>query len=163
MENKNKARDSEDEDEAEVREESREAVWNTMIDGYASVGDVESAAQLFSEMPKRDLISWTIIITCYAQNKQYVEALAVFSEMKSQGISPDEVTLTSVISACAHIGARDLGKEIHLYLMRNGFDLDVYLGSALIDMYAKCGSLDRSLCGVLQIAGQKSLLLEFDD
>ncbi|PSR86113.1 Pentatricopeptide repeat-containing protein [Actinidia chinensis var. chinensis] len=125
--------------------ERNTAAWNTMIDGYASVGDVESAAQLFSEMPKRDLISWTIMITCYAQNKQYVEALAVFSEMKSQGISPDEVTLASVISACAHIGALDLGKEIHLYLMQNGFDLDVYLGSALIDMYAKCGSLDRSL------------------
>ncbi|GFZ19792.1 basic helix loop helix (bHLH) DNA-binding superfamily protein [Actinidia rufa] len=121
--------------------ERNTAAWNTMIDGYASVGDVESAAQLFSEMPKRDLISWTIMITCYAQNKQYVEALAVFSEMKSQGTSPDEVTLASVISVCAHIGALDLGKEIHLYLIQNGFDLDVYLGSALIDMYAKCGSL----------------------
>ncbi|KAE7997798.1 hypothetical protein FH972_002401 [Carpinus fangiana] len=53
--------------------------------------------------------------------------------------------MATVISACAHIGALDLGKEIHLYALQNGFDLDVYIGSALIDMYAKCGSLDRSL------------------
>ncbi|KAF7112170.1 hypothetical protein RHSIM_RhsimUnG0254100 [Rhododendron simsii] len=121
------------------------ASWNTMIDGYASVGDVEAAVVLFNEMPRRDLISWTTMINCYAQNKQYTEALAVFNEMKSQGINPDEVTMATVISACAHIGALDLGKEIQLYVMQNGFYLDVYLGSALIDMYAKCGSLDRSL------------------
>ncbi|KAI7980376.1 Pentatricopeptide repeat-containing protein [Camellia lanceoleosa] len=65
--------------------------------------------------------------------------------MKSHGISSDEVTMSTVISACAHIGALDLGKEIHLYVMQNEFDLDVYLGSALVDRYAKCGSLDRSL------------------
>ncbi|KAI7987850.1 Pentatricopeptide repeat-containing protein [Camellia lanceoleosa] len=85
------------------------------------------------------------MINCYSQSKQYIEALAIFNEMKSHGISPDEVTMATVISACAHIGALDLGKEIHLYVMQNEFDLDVYLGSALVDMYAKCGSLDRSL------------------
>ncbi|KAF5934732.1 hypothetical protein HYC85_025861 [Camellia sinensis] len=121
------------------------ASWNTMIDGYVRVRDVESAKLLFNEMPKRDLISWTMMINCYSQSKQYIEALAIFNEMKSHGISPDEVTMATVISACAHIGALDLGKEIHLYVMQHEFDLDVYLGSALVDMYAKCGSLDRSL------------------
>lgn len=125
--------------------ERNTASWNTMVDGYAGVGDIEAATVLFNEMPKRDLISWTTMINCYAQNKHYIEALAVFNEMKSQGISPDEVTMATVISACAHIGALDLGKEIQLYVMQNGFDLDVYLGSTLIDMYAKCGSLDRAL------------------
>ncbi|KAM7521689.1 hypothetical protein LguiA_011591 [Lonicera macranthoides] len=65
--------------------------------------------------------------------------------MEANGISPDEVTMATVISASAHLGVLDLGKEIHLYVLQNGFDLDVYIGSALIDMYAKCGSLDRSL------------------
>ncbi|XAR71095.1 hypothetical protein NMG60_11028203 [Bertholletia excelsa] len=119
--------------------------WNTMINGYAREGNVEAAALLFNEMSTRDLISWTTMINCYAQSKAYTEALGVFNEMKSQGISPDEVTMSTVISACAHIGSLDLGKEIHLYVMEKGFELDVYLGSALIDMYAKCGSLDRSL------------------
>ncbi|KAI9181010.1 hypothetical protein LWI28_010275 [Acer negundo] len=96
-------------------------------------------------MPAKDIISWTTMITCYSQNKRFREALYVFNDMKTNGFSPDEVTISSVILACAYLGALDLGKEIHLYLMQNGFNLDVYIGSALIDMNAKCGSLDRPL------------------
>ena len=65
--------------------------------------------------------------------------------MMSDGIHLDEVTMAAIISACAHLGALDLGREIHLYILQNGFDLDVYIGFTLIDMYAKCGSLDKSL------------------
>ncbi|XP_015884423.3 pentatricopeptide repeat-containing protein At1g06143 [Ziziphus jujuba] len=121
------------------------ATWNTMLDGYSRLGNVESAELLFTQMPTRDIISWTTMITCYSQNKKFREALAVFQEMTMNGINPDEVTMTTVISACAHLGALDLGKEIHIFVMQNGFDLDVYIGSALVDMYAKCGSLDTSL------------------
>ncbi|KDP26556.1 hypothetical protein JCGZ_17714 [Jatropha curcas] len=125
--------------------EKNTATWNTLIDGYARLRDVESAEFLFNQMPVRDIISWTTMINCYSQNKKFREALLVFNEMIKNGISPDEVTMATVISACAHLGALDLGKEMHLFVMSNGFDLDVYIGSALIDMYAKCGSLDRSL------------------
>ncbi|XP_060967604.1 pentatricopeptide repeat-containing protein At1g06143 [Cannabis sativa] len=125
--------------------ESNMATWNIMIDGYARLGDVLSAELMFNLMPLRDLISWTTLITCYMQNKKYREALAVFKEMMKHGVRPDGVTMATIISSCAHIGALQLGKEIHLYVMQNGFELDVYLGSALIDMYAKCGDLDKSL------------------
>ncbi|XP_062024987.1 pentatricopeptide repeat-containing protein At1g06143 [Rosa rugosa] len=121
------------------------ATWNTMIDGYARLGDVESAELLFNQMPTRDLISWTAMINCYSQNRKFGEALAVFNDMRLNGVSPDAVTMSTVISACAHLGALDLGKGIHFYVTQNGFDLDVYIGSALIDMYAKCGTLDRAL------------------
>ncbi|CAK9140643.1 unnamed protein product [Ilex paraguariensis] len=131
--------------------ERNTATWNTMIDGYARLGNVEAAEHLFNEMPITDLISWTTMITCYVQNKQYTEGLAVFNEMKANGVKPDEVTMSTVISACAHIGVLDLGKETHLYVMHNGFDPDVYIGSALIDMYAKCGSMDRSLVVFLKL------------
>ncbi|KAI3929828.1 hypothetical protein MKX01_025996 [Papaver californicum] len=125
--------------------ERNTASWNTLIDGYSKLGEVDSATSLFSQMPARDLISWTTIITCYARNKRYREAIQVFKDMKNAGFSPDEVTMATVISACAHIGALELGKELHRYIMNNGFCLDVYIGSALIDMYSKCGNLDRSL------------------
>ncbi|KAB1208811.1 hypothetical protein CJ030_MR6G026954 [Morella rubra] len=121
------------------------ASWNIMIDGYARGGDVESAELLFNQMPARDIISWTTMVNCYSQSKKFRESLVVFNEMTNNGISPDEVTLATVISACAHLGALDLGKEIHHYVLQNGFNLDVYIGSALIDMYAKCGSIERSL------------------
>ncbi|KAL2317713.1 hypothetical protein Fmac_031589 [Flemingia macrophylla] len=121
------------------------ATWNAMIDGYVKLGNAESAEFLFNQMPARDIISWTTMMNCYSRNKRYSDVITLFHEMIDKGMIPDEVTMTTVISACAHLGALDLGKEVHLYLMLHGFDLDVYIGSSLIDMYAKCGSIDRSL------------------
>ncbi|KAL7198600.1 hypothetical protein ACSBR2_020985 [Camellia fascicularis] len=86
-------------------------------------------------MPERNCALWNTMIDGY--NKQYIDVLAIFNEMNSHGISYDEVTMATVISACAHIGALNLGKEIYLYVMQNEFDRDAYLGSALVDMYEK--------------------------
>ncbi|XP_020079667.1 pentatricopeptide repeat-containing protein At1g06145 [Ananas comosus] len=119
--------------------------WNTMIAGYARLGNVEMAASLFNEMPNRDIVSWTTMICCYSRNKCFREAIVTFEAMISVGISPDEVTMATVISASAHLGALDLGRELHLYLMLNRFAFDVYMGSALIDMYAKCGRIEKAL------------------
>ncbi|KAK4353915.1 hypothetical protein RND71_026109 [Anisodus tanguticus] len=121
------------------------AACNAMINGYARTGDVESAERLFEDMSRKDLIAWTTMINCYSQNRKYGLAIEVFYDMRSNLITPDEVTMTTVISACAHLGALDQGKEMHLYVMQKDFDLGVHMGSALIDMYAKCGSLERSL------------------
>ncbi|CAA7390794.1 unnamed protein product [Spirodela intermedia] len=120
--------------------------WNTMIASYARSGDVESATLLFDRMPKKDLVSWTTMISCYAQNGQFKAAVETFKAMERAGVSPDGVTMATVISACAHLGALDLGREAHLCVLRRGFRLlDVYIGSSLVDMYAKCGSLESSL------------------
>lgn len=121
------------------------ASWNAMIHGFARNGDIKSAEEFFQEMPEKDLISWTTMINCYSQNKCYKDAVDIFSEMKNNGIDPDEVTMSTIISACAHLGLLDLGKEIHLYVIQHKFHFDVYIGSALIDMYAKCGAVDRAL------------------
>ncbi|CAO2817031.1 unnamed protein product [Amaranthus hypochondriacus] len=124
--------------------ERNATAWNTMIDGYARLGDVEGAELLFDRMSKKDLISWTTMITCYTQNKNYKKALTFFDEMIKNGIFPDKKTLAIVVSCCAHMGALVLGKKIHFYIMCHGFSLDVYIGCALVDMYAKCGRLDRA-------------------
>ncbi|XP_057437085.1 pentatricopeptide repeat-containing protein At1g06143-like [Lotus japonicus] len=125
--------------------ERNSATWNAMIDGYAKSGNIECAEILFNRMPCKDVISWTTLMTCYSRNKRFGDVVTLFHEMVSRGLAPDEVAMTTVISACAHLGALGLGKEVHHYLMVNGFGLDVYIGSSLIDMYAKCGSIDRSL------------------
>ena len=101
--------------------ERNTATWNTMIDGYARMGNFDSVELLFNQMSVRDIISWTTMITCYSHHHKFREALAIFNEMTSNGIHPDEVTMATVISACAHLGALDLGKEIHLYILQNGF------------------------------------------
>ncbi|KAF6164012.1 hypothetical protein GIB67_028716 [Kingdonia uniflora] len=122
------------------------ASWNTMISGYGKSGDVGSATILFSQMTSRDFIMRTTMIACYLQNKRLKEAIGVFKEMiETPGVSPDEVTMSSVLSACAHLGSLEMGSKIHNYLKQNRFDINVYIGSALVDMYAKCGSVTRSL------------------
>ncbi|KAL8465369.1 hypothetical protein ACS0TY_034753 [Phlomoides rotata] len=125
--------------------EKNTAAWNTMIHGYVEAGDVKAAEALFSKMLERDVISWTIMINCYCKHKLYGEALGLFDEMKSAGITPDDTTMATVISACAHLGALEKGKEMHWYVTQTRSNIDVYIGSALIDMYAKCGVLERAL------------------
>uniref|UniRef100_A0A803M3P2 Pentatricopeptide repeat-containing protein n=2 Tax=Chenopodium quinoa TaxID=63459 RepID=A0A803M3P2_CHEQI len=125
--------------------------WNTMIDGYARLGSVQAAELLFDQMSEKDLVSWTTMIACYTQNKEYKKALAAYDEMLKNGICPDKRTLATVVSCCAHLGALDLGRKIHFYIVREGFLLDVYVGSALVDMYAKCGKLERALVVFLNL------------
>ncbi|XP_020593702.1 pentatricopeptide repeat-containing protein At1g06143 [Phalaenopsis equestris] len=119
--------------------------WNAIIAGYARLGDVETAASLFKLMPRKNLISWTSMISCYSQNRLFKEALETFDAMKAAGMNPDKVTMATVISACAHLGALETGSRMYRITVLNGFPIDVYTGSALIDMYAKCGNIEKSL------------------
>ncbi|XP_049933846.1 pentatricopeptide repeat-containing protein At1g08070, chloroplastic-like [Nymphaea colorata] len=127
-----------------------------MVVGYAATGDIESARKMFDEMPERDLASWNALITCYAKCGIPTEAIALFRQMQECGIRPNAVTITTLLSACASIGALDMGKWIHVYLNKNGFHLDFHLGSALVDMYAKCGSIELAL-QVFNSLGEKNL------
>lgn len=79
------------------------------------------------------------------QNGLSNEAIQLFNCMKEDGISPDKVTLIGVLSACASIGALDLGKRVDLYASEIGLQDDIYVATALIDMHAKCGSIDSAL------------------
>eukprot|EP01018_Ginkgo_biloba_P013194 Gb_32453 [translate_table: standard] len=115
--------------------------WNAMIAGYAQNGHVDDALRLFQAMPERDVISWTAMIAGYAQNGQGVEALKLFQRMQLAGVKPYPNTFASVVPACANLAALEQGMEIHEEIIRCGFQSDVFVESALVDMYAKCGSI----------------------
>eukprot|EP01018_Ginkgo_biloba_P031778 Gb_10324 [translate_table: standard] len=116
--------------------------WNTMIAGYAQNGYVDEALKLFQEMPERSLVSWTAIIAAYAQNGHFEESLKLFRQMQLAGVKPNSDTFASALPACANLAALEHGKEVHEDIIRSGFQYDVFVGSALVDMYAKCGSID---------------------
>ena len=69
----------------------------------------------------------------------------LFNGMKEAGVDPDKITLIGVLSSCASIGALDIGKWVDTYASERGLHHDIYVGTALIDMYAKCGNLDNAL------------------
>ncbi|MQL73824.1 hypothetical protein Taro_006141 [Colocasia esculenta] len=119
--------------------------WTTMLVGSSAAGNVSAARRLFDSMPEKDLVAWNAMISAYVQNHRPLEALHLFVEMQARNLKPNQVTVATVLSACAAIGALDAGKWIHVYLVKNKFRLDPFLGSALVDMYCKCGIVHLAL------------------
>jgi len=117
--------------------------WSVMISGYAKVGDVDSARLFFDEAPEKDKGIWGAMISGYVQNSCFKESLYLFRLMQLTDIVPDESIFVSILSACAHLGALDIGVWIHRYLNRSRLvPLSVRLSTSLLDMYAKCGNLE---------------------
>ncbi|GAB4835196.1 Pentatricopeptide repeat-containing protein At2g22410, mitochondrial [Ancistrocladus abbreviatus] len=119
--------------------------WTTMVVGYAKFGLLDVARKLFDDMPEKDVVPWNAMIGAYVQAKCSKEALALFHEMQDMNIMPSEVTMVSCLSACSQLGALDVGTWIHRYVERKRLCLNVALGTALVDMYAKCGNIKKAL------------------
>ncbi|KVI00997.1 Pentatricopeptide repeat-containing protein [Cynara cardunculus var. scolymus] len=119
-------------------------VSTAMITGYSNVGKVESGFLIFDQMAEKDLVCWSAMISGYAEGGQPQDALQLFHKMLSFGVKPDQVTMLSVVSACANLGALDHAIQIQSYIDENGFCGALPVNNALIDMYAKCGDLKRA-------------------
>ncbi|KAB1210547.1 hypothetical protein CJ030_MR6G010843 [Morella rubra] len=118
---------------------------SALIDMYSKSRSVACAKRVFDEMSERNIVSWNSLITCYEQNGPALEALEVFVRMMDCGIEPDEVTLASVVSACASLLAIREGLQIHARVLKyNKFRDDLVLGNALVDLYAKCGKINEA-------------------
>lgn len=116
--------------------------WTTMISGLAACGDLDAARGVFEQMETRNVVSWTAMINVYARNNRPQEAFELFQRMQLDNVRPNEFTLVGLLQACTELGSPKLGGWIHDFALKNGFELGVYLGTALIDMYSKCGSLE---------------------
>jgi len=99
---------------------------------------------VFDKMPVRDVVSWNAMIAGYVQNGQGGESLKLFSQMQLAGMKADSVTVSSILPACANLADLEQGKKIHDYITSSGFESDVFVGSALVDMYAKCRSIENA-------------------
>ncbi|KAJ4954282.1 hypothetical protein NE237_011065 [Protea cynaroides] len=119
--------------------------WTTLVFGFSSNGDLSAAREVFEWMPERDVVSWNAMISGCVQNQEPVEALQLFRLMLTQNVNPNSITLCSVLSACGSLGALETGKWIHVFVNKNRFRLNPFLGSALIDMYSKCGVMDLAV------------------
>ncbi|CAA7407756.1 unnamed protein product [Spirodela intermedia] len=120
-------------------------VANATADMYGKCGMLEEAYALFDEMPKRDAVSWNAIIAALEQNGRYEEALSHYNQMLRHGFFPDEFTFGSALKACASLQSLHGGEKIHGRVVKAGRGLDPFLGSALVDMYCKCGLLEEAL------------------
>eukprot|EP01018_Ginkgo_biloba_P028506 Gb_30190 [translate_table: standard] len=119
-------------------------VGNALVTMYAKCDDIDHARHVFDKMSQRSEVSWNAMIAGYAQNGHANEALTLFCQVKQAGIKPDTVTFASILPVCADLAALEQGKEVHGYIIKSGIESDVFVGTALIDMYAKCGSIENA-------------------
>ncbi|KAM4082038.1 hypothetical protein ACJW30_11G138600 [Castanea mollissima] len=112
-----------------------------VVNLYAKCKQIEDAYKMFDRMPERDLVCWNTIIAGFAQNGLAKMALDLVLRMQEEGQKPDSITVVTVLPAAANIGSWRIGKLIHGYAIRTGFELLVNISTALVDMYSKCGSV----------------------
>ncbi|CAL5401335.1 unnamed protein product [Camellia sinensis] len=132
-------------------------VQNALMDMYCRMGKIEVSKYIFNSMEIRDIVSWNTMITAYVLCGCHETALVMLNEMqrfkekndecedeRNIPYKPNAITLMTILPGCAALAALAKGKEIHAYAIRNALASDVAVGSALVDMYAKCGCLNLS-------------------
>lgn len=114
-----------------------------LIDMYTKSGYVEVARRLFNadKTSERDQVTWNAMISGYTQSGQLEQAFSIFRMMLKENQTPNTVTLSSVLPACDPIGGIRSGKQIHGFAIRHSLDRNVFVGTALVDMYSKCGTI----------------------
>lgn len=118
--------------------------WTSMVLGYVNNGQLDEARKLFERSPVRDLVLWTTMINGYVQFNCVDDAMDLFRSMQIQGIKPDKYTLVALLTGCAQLGALQQGEWIHDYMKENRITVTAVVGTALIEMYAKCGCIEKS-------------------
>ncbi|EEF35728.1 pentatricopeptide repeat-containing protein, putative [Ricinus communis] len=119
-------------------------VTTSLVDLYAKHGNMEKARCLFDGMAERDIVSWSAMIQGYASNGLPKDALDLFFKMLNAGLKPDHYAMVGFLCACARLGALELGDWGSNLMDRTEFFTNHVLGTALIDMYAKCGSMAKA-------------------
>ncbi|PPR93799.1 hypothetical protein GOBAR_AA26881 [Gossypium barbadense] len=125
--------------------DSELVVGNSLVDMYAKCGRFEEAEKIFRSLAKRSTVPWTAIISGYVQRGFHEEGLNLFNEMHKASVRADQATFASILKASTNLASLSLGKQIHSFVIRSGYMSNVFSGSALLDMYAKCGSIEDSI------------------
>ncbi|KAL6289230.1 hypothetical protein ACE6H2_006740 [Prunus campanulata] len=112
---------------------------NMLINMYSKCGLVDCAGKVFDEMPERSLVSWNTMIGSLTQNGEEQKALGLFLQMRREGNYFSEFTVSSVLCACAAKCAVFECKQLHALAVKLAMNLNVYVGTALLDVYAKSG------------------------
>lgn len=117
------------------------SIENAIADAYSNCTSLEDVRKVFDTMKERDLVSWTTLVGAYSRCSHWEGALAIFSQMRGEGFLPNHVTLSTILDACAGLGSLELGEQLHGLVYKLSLDADNCVNSALVDMYAKCGSI----------------------
>ncbi|KAM1261766.1 hypothetical protein ACFX13_027695 [Malus domestica] len=120
-------------------------VGSALLDMYMKIGKIEQGCRVFDEMPIRNVVSWTTVITGLVRAGYNAEGLEYFSEMWRSKVQYDAYVFAISLKACADLRALKYGRAIHTQTMKKGFDESSFVTNSLATMYNKCGKLDYGL------------------
>ncbi|XP_048601257.1 pentatricopeptide repeat-containing protein At4g30700-like [Brassica napus] len=123
---------------------SHESVPTALTTVYSKMDEMDSARKVFDECTHKSLASWNAMISGYTQNGLTEDAISLFREMQKSEFRPNPITVTCILSACAQLGTLSLGKWVHGLVRSSDFESSIYVSTALIGMYAKCGSIEEA-------------------
>src|SRR5262249_47382223 len=134
--------------------EPKRPVRNSIMYLYLKRGEIDNARRLFDDMGTVTLVTWNAMIAGHAQmmdlarddvsaHRSGVEALKIFLKLNRSDMEPDLFSYSSVLSVCSRLSALEHGEQVHAQTIKTGFLSDVVVGSALVNMYSKCGSIEK--------------------
>ncbi|KAH7429639.1 hypothetical protein KP509_09G059800 [Ceratopteris richardii] len=119
-------------------------VGGSLIYMYSRYGFLNEACKVFSYISDRNVIAWGVMMTEYIQHGCWFEVFELYKCMQKQSIIPDRVIFLSLLKACSSLKAIREGRLLHYNIIVAVLDLDLAIGSTLVDMYSKFGSLDEA-------------------
>ncbi|XP_030924272.1 pentatricopeptide repeat-containing protein At2g37310 [Quercus lobata] len=118
-----------------------EVTYGSIISGYMLHGFVDNAMDLFRNIKNPGLSTWNAVISGLVQNNRHEGVLDLVIEMQACGFKPNTVTISSILPTISCLSNLKVGKEIHAYSVKNNYDSNIYVSTAIIDTYAKSGFL----------------------
>jgi len=121
-----------------------EVVWTAILDLYGKCGSLNEARGIFDQMANKDVVSWTTMIHRCFDDGRKKDGFSLFRDLMGLGVRPNEYTFAGVLNACADLAAVRMGKEVHGYMTRLGYDPCSFAASALVHLYSKCGKTETA-------------------
>ncbi|KAK6141865.1 hypothetical protein DH2020_024389 [Rehmannia glutinosa] len=132
-------------------------VGSSVLNLYAKCGKMDEAMGVFEKMSKRDVVSWSTMITGLVKSGKAREAINLYRRMQKEGLEGDGVVMLALIQACANIEDLKMAYSLHAYMIRRGFHMDGVAQTSLIDMYAKYGKVDIA-CSLFRTMSYKNVV-----
>ncbi|CAN1190318.1 Pentatricopeptide repeat-containing protein At2g22070 [Linum perenne] len=115
--------------------------FTALLDGYVKIGNIAPARRIFDSLNETDVVVWTAMIVGYLQNGLDHVAMELFRKMVREGPQPNSHTLSAMLSVCSNVASLNLGKQIHASALRSMRSLSSSVGSGIITMYSRSGSI----------------------
>ncbi|KAL0428754.1 UNVERIFIED_CONTAM: Pentatricopeptide repeat-containing protein, mitochondrial [Sesamum radiatum] len=124
------------------------STWNSVVSGYVALGYLKDAWKLLHEMEASnmnpDIVTWNSLLSGHLHHGSYQEVLTILQNMQIAGFEPNSRSITTVLQAVSELCYLSLGKSTHCYVVRNGLDCDLHVGTSLLDMYVKNNDLNSA-------------------